>query len=157
MTPRAWAAFALGGLVIALVVAALLLVPWSRPPAPRADQLAALRDLPADQASPGPGVPRGAAPRRLRRRWPSGSLVALRARADPARARRLVELAGPPVRRPLDRPGGARRAGGGVRRRPAHPALRRLAAVGAHPLRAVHPGLGRLDGATCSSRTRSAR
>ncbi|MCW6011142.1 M48 family metallopeptidase [Micromonospora sp. CPCC 205371] len=53
MTPRLWAVVALGGLVIALLVAAALLVPWHRPPAPRADQLAALRDLPAAQVSRG--------------------------------------------------------------------------------------------------------
>lgn len=46
MTPRVWAVVALGGLVVALLVAGAALVPWSRPPAPRADQLAALRDLP---------------------------------------------------------------------------------------------------------------
>ncbi|MFS8478486.1 MAG: M48 family metallopeptidase [Micromonosporaceae bacterium] len=53
MTPRAWAAVALGVLVVALVVAAALLVPWARPPAPRADQLAALRDLPGDRVARG--------------------------------------------------------------------------------------------------------
>lgn len=53
MTPRAWAVLALGGLVGALLIAAALLVPWSRPPAPRADQLAALGDLPPEQVSRG--------------------------------------------------------------------------------------------------------
>ncbi|SDZ06221.1 STE24 endopeptidase [Micromonospora pattaloongensis] len=53
MTPRTWAAVTLAGLVVALAVAALLLVPWTRPPAPRADQLAALRDLPAQQVARG--------------------------------------------------------------------------------------------------------
>ncbi|MEV1287884.1 M48 family metallopeptidase [Micromonospora sp. NPDC049679] len=53
MTPRTWAAVALGGLVVALLVAALLLVPWSRPPAPRADQLDALRDLPQQEVARG--------------------------------------------------------------------------------------------------------
>lgn len=53
MTPRLWAAVALGGLVVALLVAAALLVPWHRPPAPRADQLSALRDLPPEQVSRG--------------------------------------------------------------------------------------------------------
>lgn len=53
MTPRAWAVLTLGGLVGALLIAAALLVPWSRPPAPRADQLAALSDLPPDQVSRG--------------------------------------------------------------------------------------------------------
>jgi STE24 endopeptidase len=41
------------GLVVALVVAGALLVPWSRPPAPRADQLAALRDLPQAEVARG--------------------------------------------------------------------------------------------------------
>jgi STE24 endopeptidase len=48
-TPRVWAAVALAGLLVGLAVAALLLIPWHRPPAPRADQLAALAGLPADQ------------------------------------------------------------------------------------------------------------
>jgi len=49
MTPRVWAMVTLGALLIALAVVLVLLVPWSRPPAPRADQLAALGDLPAEQ------------------------------------------------------------------------------------------------------------
>lgn len=53
MTPRTWAVLALAGLIGALLIALLLLVPWSRPPAPRADQLAALADLPRDQVSRG--------------------------------------------------------------------------------------------------------
>lgn len=53
MTPRAWAVVTLAGLAVALLVAAVVLVPWSRPPAPRADQLAALRDLPAAQVDRG--------------------------------------------------------------------------------------------------------
>ncbi|MDQ7905836.1 M48 family metallopeptidase [Phytohabitans sp. ZYX-F-186] len=53
MTPRLWAAVALGGLAVALLVAAVLLVPWHRPPAPRADQLDALRDLPQEQVRRG--------------------------------------------------------------------------------------------------------
>ncbi|WP_433311107.1 M48 family metallopeptidase [Micromonospora sp. CA-269861] len=53
MTPRGWALLALAGLTIALVVLAALLIPWHRPPAPRADQLAALRDLPAEQVAKG--------------------------------------------------------------------------------------------------------
>ncbi|MGW5559295.1 M48 family metalloprotease [Micromonospora sp. NPDC003944] len=53
MTPRGWALLALAGLTVALVVLAALLVPWHRPPAPRADQLAALRDLPAEQVAKG--------------------------------------------------------------------------------------------------------
>ncbi|MGW3888431.1 M48 family metallopeptidase [Micromonospora chokoriensis] len=53
MTPRGWALLALAGLTVALVVIAALLIPWHRPPAPRADQLAALRDLPAEQVAKG--------------------------------------------------------------------------------------------------------
>ncbi|MDG4782883.1 M48 family metallopeptidase [Micromonospora sp. WMMD961] len=53
MTPRGWALVALAGLTVALVVVAALLIPWHRPPAPRADQLAALRDLPAEQVAKG--------------------------------------------------------------------------------------------------------
>lgn len=49
MSPRGWALLTLGVLVAALAVTLLVVVPWQRPPAPRADQLAALRDLPADQ------------------------------------------------------------------------------------------------------------
>ncbi|MFF0821035.1 M48 family metallopeptidase [Micromonospora haikouensis] len=51
MTPRGWAVLTLAGLTVALLVAVALLVPWQRPPAPRADQLAALRDLPAEQVA----------------------------------------------------------------------------------------------------------
>ncbi|MBQ1014438.1 M48 family peptidase, partial [Micromonospora sp. M51] len=53
MTPRGWALLALAGLTVALVVLAALLIPWHRPPAPRADQLAALGDLPAEQVAKG--------------------------------------------------------------------------------------------------------
>jgi STE24 endopeptidase len=48
LTPRLWAAITLLVLVAAIAVVAALRVPWSAPPAPRADQLAALGDLPAD-------------------------------------------------------------------------------------------------------------
>ncbi len=53
MTPRLWAAVAFAVLVVALVVASVALVPWVAPPAPRSDQLAALRDLPADRVARG--------------------------------------------------------------------------------------------------------
>jgi STE24 endopeptidase len=53
MTPRLWAAVALGCLAVAVLVAAVVLVPWHRPPAPRADQLDALRDLPQEQVRKG--------------------------------------------------------------------------------------------------------
>jgi STE24 endopeptidase len=49
MTPRIWALGALAALLVALVVVAAVLIPWHRPPAPRADQLAALGQLPRDQ------------------------------------------------------------------------------------------------------------
>src|SRR4051812_42763745 len=49
MTPRLWATGTLGVLVVALIVYAAVVIPWHRPPAPRADQLDALRDLPRDQ------------------------------------------------------------------------------------------------------------
>ena len=53
MTPRAWAAITLAALLVAAVVVAALRVPWSAPPAPRADQLAALDTLPADAVARG--------------------------------------------------------------------------------------------------------
>ncbi|MBF9132533.1 M48 family metallopeptidase [Plantactinospora sp. S1510] len=45
MTPRAWAGLTFVVLVLLLVAATALLVPWHRPPAPRVDQLAALDEL----------------------------------------------------------------------------------------------------------------
>ena len=53
MTPRGWAVVAFGVLSVGLAVALVTLVPWHRPPAPRADQLAALRSLPAEQVAAG--------------------------------------------------------------------------------------------------------
>jgi STE24 endopeptidase len=53
MGSRGWAAVTLGALVVALIVVAAVRVPRSAPPAPRADQLAALRDLPADAVARG--------------------------------------------------------------------------------------------------------
>jgi STE24 endopeptidase len=49
MTPRLWAACALGVLLVALIAYAAMVIPWHRPPAPRADQLDALRSLPQEQ------------------------------------------------------------------------------------------------------------
>ncbi|MFI7597649.1 M48 family metallopeptidase [Actinoplanes sp. NPDC049681] len=49
MTPRLWAACTLAVLIVALAVYAAVTIPWHRPPAPRADQLAALGQFPADQ------------------------------------------------------------------------------------------------------------
>jgi STE24 endopeptidase len=51
MSPRLWAVLALAGLAVVLVALAATIIPWSRPPAPRADQLAALGQLPADQVA----------------------------------------------------------------------------------------------------------
>jgi STE24 endopeptidase len=48
MTPRLWAAVALAGLLAALAVVLALRVPWTPPPAPSADQAAALHELSAD-------------------------------------------------------------------------------------------------------------
>ena len=53
MSPRGWAIISLVVLVVALVVVAAMRVPWSAPPAPRADQLDALRSLPADAVARG--------------------------------------------------------------------------------------------------------
>ncbi|MET8279061.1 M48 family metallopeptidase [Micromonospora sp. NPDC005174] len=53
MSPRGWAVLMLAALTVALLVTVAVFIPWHRPPAPRADQLAALRDLPADQVAKG--------------------------------------------------------------------------------------------------------
>lgn len=53
MTPRAWAVVVLIGLAVGLAGASATLVPWHRPPAPRADQVAALQDLPQDEVAAG--------------------------------------------------------------------------------------------------------
>ncbi|SCG38327.1 STE24 endopeptidase [Micromonospora halophytica] len=84
----------LAALVTALLVAGALLVPWHRPPAPRADQLAALREFPVDQ------VARGREFRAALRPGAYGALllgllVALLLGLTPLGAR-LVELAGRP-------------------------------------------------------------
>jgi STE24 endopeptidase len=51
MTSRFWAAAVLAVLLIALIAVAEALIPWHRPPAPRADQLAALGQLPSEQVA----------------------------------------------------------------------------------------------------------
>jgi len=51
MTSRAWATGTLVVLVVVLAVFAAVAIPWHRPPAPRADQLAALGSLPADKVA----------------------------------------------------------------------------------------------------------
>jgi STE24 endopeptidase len=53
MTSRMWAALTLAVLVAALVVVAAIRVPWTAPPAPRADQLDALRQMPAEAVARG--------------------------------------------------------------------------------------------------------
>jgi STE24 endopeptidase len=53
MGARGWAWITFGVLVVAVAVVAALRVPWSAPPAPRADQLAAIRDLPAEAVARG--------------------------------------------------------------------------------------------------------
>ncbi len=53
MGARGWAWVTLGVLVVALGVVAIWRVPWVAPPAPRADQLAALEALPADAVARG--------------------------------------------------------------------------------------------------------
>ncbi|MEU3456473.1 M48 family metallopeptidase [Micromonospora sp. NPDC006766] len=94
MSPRGWAVLTLAGLVVALVVVGALLIPWSRPPAPRADQLAALRALPVDQVARGRAFhaalrPGGYASLAV------GLLIALALGLTPLGSR-LVELAGRP-------------------------------------------------------------
>ncbi|MEU6076839.1 M48 family metallopeptidase [Micromonospora sp. NPDC047074] len=94
MTPRGWALLTLAGLAVALLVAAALLIPWHRPPAPRADQLAALRDLPADQVAHSREFRSALRPAG----WAAigiGLLVALALGLTPLGSR-LVELAGRP-------------------------------------------------------------
>jgi len=51
MTPRWWAVVALCVLIAALIAAGAAMIPWQRPPAPRPDQIAALREFPADQVA----------------------------------------------------------------------------------------------------------
>jgi STE24 endopeptidase len=53
MTPRAWAAVLLAGLVLLAGVVAATLVPWRSAPASRADQLAALGELPPEAVDRG--------------------------------------------------------------------------------------------------------
>lgn len=53
MSPRIWAALTLVVVVVALVVVAAVRVPWHGAPAPRADQLDALRSLPTEAVARG--------------------------------------------------------------------------------------------------------
>ena len=145
MTPRGWAGLALA------VLAALLVRWWRRGsrgsgrPRPAPTSWRRWRDLPADAGRPGPGLPRGAAPRHLRRLVAVGLVVALLLGLTPlgARARRAGRAARSAAT------GSPRRCSAGwpwcFVGRPADAAVRRLAAVVLRPVRAVHPGLGRLD------------
>lgn len=94
MTARLWAAVTLGLLVAAVLVVAALLVPWHRPPAPRADQLAALRDLPGDQVAQGRALQAALRPGTYGS-LALGLIVALVLGLTPLGAR-LVSLAGRP-------------------------------------------------------------
>ncbi|MCG5467097.1 M48 family metallopeptidase [Micromonospora sp. LAH09] len=94
MTPRGWALLTLAGLTVALVVLAALLIPWHRPPAPRADQLAALGDLPAEQVAKGREFRAALRPGGYTA-LAIGLLVALALGLTPLGSR-LVELAGRP-------------------------------------------------------------
>lgn len=94
MTHRTWAVVILAALLVVLAAVAMLLVPWGRPAAPRADQLAALRDFPAAE------VARGREFRAALRPGSYGALVlglvvALLLGLTPAGAK-LVELTGRP-------------------------------------------------------------
>ncbi|SCL16330.1 STE24 endopeptidase [Micromonospora nigra] len=95
MTPRGGAVLTLAVLAVALLVTVAVLIPWSHPPAPRSDQLAALRELPADQVAQAREFryalrPGGWAALGL------GLLVALALGLTPLGSR-LVELAGRPL------------------------------------------------------------
>jgi STE24 endopeptidase len=94
VTPRLWAAATLVVLLVALIAFTIAVVPWHRAPTPRADQLAALGELPADQVARSrafhaelrPGSYAGMV---------LGLLIALVLGLTPLGAR-LVELAGRP-------------------------------------------------------------
>ncbi len=144
MTARSWAVVAFAVLLVALAVTVWALVPWQRPPAPRADQLAALADLPADQ------VARGKEFRSAMRPGSYGGLVAGLVAAlvlglTPLGAR-LVELAG----RPFGDHWVAQAVLGGLAIVLVADLVTLPFAAWRHtvagPLRPVHPGLGRLGG-----------
>jgi STE24 endopeptidase len=94
MGPRGWAVVTLVVLVVVFAVVAAVRVPWSMPPAPRADQLDALRSLSADAVARGKEF---AAAVRLTTYTTLGLglVVALVLGFTPLGAR-LVELAGRP-------------------------------------------------------------
>lgn len=94
MSPRLWAAGALVVLLVALIGFAAATVPWHRAPAPRADQLAALGQLPADQVARSRAFHAELRPASYGG-MVLGLLVALALGLTPLGAR-LVELAGRP-------------------------------------------------------------
>jgi STE24 endopeptidase len=51
VTARGWAVCSFAAVVVVLAIVAAVAIPWHRPPAPRADQLAALGELPRDQVA----------------------------------------------------------------------------------------------------------
>jgi STE24 endopeptidase len=94
MSVRGWAVLVLVVLVVALVVVAVLRVPWTVPPSPRADQLGALRDLPADAVARGKEFHRALRPGSYGA-LVLGLIVALVLGLTPLGAR-IVELVGRP-------------------------------------------------------------
>ncbi|MET7402783.1 M48 family metallopeptidase [Dactylosporangium sp. NPDC005572] len=94
MTSRQWAATTLVVLVLAAAVVALLRVPLTAPPAPRADQLDALATLPADAVAKGREF-RGALRPSMYLSMALGLVVALLLGLTPAGAW-IVEQAGRP-------------------------------------------------------------
>lgn len=94
MSPRAWALLTFVVLLAAIAVAAAVLVPWRAPPVPRAEQLAALRDLPVEQVERGRALRAALRPGRYAALL-TGLVVALLLGLTPIGAR-LVELAGRP-------------------------------------------------------------
>ena len=129
MTPRLWAVVAFGVLVVALVVTVVgagAVAPAAGAPGRPARRAALAAGRPGRR---GQGVPFGAAPGRLRQ---PADRAGRRAGARPDPARRAADRGGrPAVRRPLGGPGRSSAAFAVVaRRRPAHPAVRGLAAHG---------------------------
>ncbi|MEV4279582.1 M48 family metallopeptidase [Actinoplanes xinjiangensis] len=94
MSPRLWAAGAFVVLLVALIGFAAATVPWHRAPTPRADQLAALGQLPADQVARARAFHAELRPASYGG-MVLGLLVALALGLTPLGAR-LIELAGRP-------------------------------------------------------------
>lgn len=94
MAPRLWAGGALIVLLVALIGFVAVAVPWHRAPAPRADQLAALGQFPADQVARSRAFHAELRPLSYAGML-LGLLIALALGLTPLGAR-LVELAGRP-------------------------------------------------------------